>query len=814
MKIRPSSLLCLLVFAGAMSASPLVTIDGPGVRAPDPAGDGAKDDQFASATAIEGDLMVAGAPMDDVGTAIDQGSAYVYRRRNGTWTLEQKLVGPDGHSGDLFGTDVDIASGRIFIGVPGRDQDGRDLQGAAYVFERTNGNWQAVATLDIPSSHATASPSAKGGSASGDRFGNTLDADGERVVIGAYAWRDAQQEQVGAAFVFERQGSAWTLRQRLNGSGMSRSFRFGEDVAVRGTTIAVADDLSELTAGIITGSVHVFELGATFTQSHLATDAGRPYRIAIGDNLIAVGNLTSNASEAYAIRRTPNGWSAALPLALQREQIPDRTYQTPVAISGTRAVFACANELQVFELSSGTPTATVVTLPASNDAKPFASTAAVDGETMLAGGPFRTFDGVIASGTIDVFNRIGGQWPRAQTVGRPRGNGGSYFGANLAADDQHVLIGEPNRRSDSALVGQAWIARIDANGVAGLQSLTPADLPDGAQFGYATAVKGDTAVVGAPLWSNTDSCCGAAVVYRRVNGSWQEETRLYPPAGSGIQEFGRSVAVVEDRIAVGAPNDAQGFGRVVLFERRNGAWQETHQFSAPSGSGADRSQSRFGAAVVLQDNEIFIGVPRAYSGAPAGQGMVFVHVTNGSVWTESARLTSVSPSPEFEARLLGAALAVDGDILAIGAPMQGWTAPDIYESGRVHIVRRIGGIWTPQEVLIASDADRYARFGASLALSGTSLLVGAYRHDVAGALLAGHAYRFRQVAGQFQETERFELNPANESDALGSAVGLSGPHLIFGAMGRAAPGATGNPAEGAIYAIIDPEMLIFRAGFE
>ena len=100
--------------------------------------------EFGQAIAVDGDTMVVGSYLEDVGTVADAGAAYVYvRNDNNTpadesddfWQQQAKLVATDGVSGHLFGAAVSISGDSIAIGARGDDEFGEDT-GAVYVFHR------------------------------------------------------------------------------------------------------------------------------------------------------------------------------------------------------------------------------------------------------------------------------------------------------------------------------------------------------------------------------------------------------------------------------------------------------------------------------------------------------------------------------------------------------------------------------------------------------------------------------------------------------------------------------------------------------
>ncbi len=102
------------------------------------ASDGATGDELGSAVATDGDIAVAGAHRDDVGTNWDQGSAYVFVKPNtgwaGTMTEAAKLTASDGAALDLFGNEVAVSGGTVVVGAPWSDVGAKFDQGSAYVF--------------------------------------------------------------------------------------------------------------------------------------------------------------------------------------------------------------------------------------------------------------------------------------------------------------------------------------------------------------------------------------------------------------------------------------------------------------------------------------------------------------------------------------------------------------------------------------------------------------------------------------------------------------------------------------------------------
>ncbi len=154
------------------------------------AADGEEGDFFALDIAISGNTIVVAAPLDDIGTAEDQGSAYVFVRNGTTWTQQAKLTAADGGEFESFAENVAISGDIIVAGSSSSLVEG-DYRGAAYVFVRNGAAWTQRAKLTVP-----ASPTF-------DFYGSRVAISGNDIIVGA------PEQQIGANM---RQGSAYIFR--------------------------------------------------------------------------------------------------------------------------------------------------------------------------------------------------------------------------------------------------------------------------------------------------------------------------------------------------------------------------------------------------------------------------------------------------------------------------------------------------------------------------------------------------------------------------------------------------------------------------
>ncbi|MBN2600242.1 MAG: FG-GAP repeat protein, partial [Candidatus Thermoplasmatota archaeon] len=136
-------------------------------------------DRFGLSVAIQHDRVVAGARLCNTGF---KGAVYLFKKEDGTWMEEQKLVPSDSTGGQCFGQAVAIDGDCIFVGAPGDDEN----TGSAYVFAYEGDTWREVQKLKATDP------------ATNDEFGFAICVQGNTAIIGKYA----EDDFTGSAYVF------------------------------------------------------------------------------------------------------------------------------------------------------------------------------------------------------------------------------------------------------------------------------------------------------------------------------------------------------------------------------------------------------------------------------------------------------------------------------------------------------------------------------------------------------------------------------------------------------------------------------------
>ena len=149
-------------------------------------------------------------------------------------------------------------------------------------------------------------------------------------------------------------------------------------------------------------------------------------------------------------------------------------------------------------------------------------------------------------------------------------------------------------------------------------------------------------------------------------------------------------------------------------------------------------------------------------------------------------------------------VAVSGDIAFVGAFQEDGAGS---QAGAAYIYQRgLGGAdnWGELKKVIASDAEAGDEFGASVAISGDTAVVGKPRDD-AGGSLAGAAYVFGRDQGgvdNWGEANKLTASDAETGDRLGG-VAVSGDTAIAGAPREDAAGADAGAAY--IFDLLQPK---------
>lgn len=279
-------------------------------------------------------------------------------------------------------------------------------------------------------------------------------------------------------------------------------------------------------------------------------------------------------------------------------------------------------------------------------------------------------------------------------------------------------------------------------------------------FGYSVAMDGNTAVVGVPFGSNSQQ--GAAYVFVQDGTTWTQQAELTASDGQPGDYFGWSVAISGGTVVVGAFSHL-GAGAAYVFVQNGATWTQQAELSPSDGVGG----GYFGWSVSVSGSTAMVG-------APFDTAAGYLFVQNGTTWTQQAELTAPSGG---DGDYAGWSVAISGGTAFLAVP---W--PNGSELGVVYVFAQNGTTWTQQAALTASDELLGDGFGESVAVSGSTVVVGSSFHPWSKLSAGpGAAYVFAGSGGTW--SQQAELTPSNGSkdDDFGTSVAITGGTAVVGA---------------------------------
>ena len=267
-------------------------------------------------------------------------------------------------------------------------------------------------------------------------------------------------------------------------------------------------------------------------------------------------------------------------------------------------------------------------------------------------------------GAAYIFVRSGDTWKQQAKLAAPDPEDEDAFGFAVSIDRNTAIVGVPMDDDAGNNSGSAYIFVRDGNAWKQQAKLVPQDLVGFDVFGGAVFVHGNTAVVGASGHSHNGlRFPGAAYVFVREGTTWVEQAKLTADDAASSDSFGKSVALFNDTIIVGAPvADIEGkkdAGAAYVFAREGDTWKQQVKLIRK----AERKGDQFGSGVAVAGNLAIVGaagVEEAGVGAGAAYGFARVD----GVWEEKDK---VQPDDEGPRMNFGAWVAISGDMVVVSA---------------------------------------------------------------------------------------------------------------------------------------------------
>lgn len=492
------------------------------------ASDGATDDSFGNAVGIDGDRVIIGSYGNDA-MGESSGAAYVFERNFGgaeTWGEIKKIFPDDGDEWDRFGQVVAISGETITVGANWDEENGYG-SGSAYVFNRNQGstdNWGKTTKL-LPVDM---------GELPGDRFGISAAIDFDRAVVGAYNAQDIYGSGFGGAYIFERDHGGtdnWGQFRRVGAYSLGATGdRFGWSVSICGDLVVVGAPYDD-DNGTSSGSIYIFD------RNKLGSDSW-------GYDLVKKITPIDGAPSDYF------GWS--VDIFIDTVVVGAYGDDDDGSVSGSAYIFerneggldnwGLVKKLTAFDGAAGNE---------------FGRSVSVFLDTIVVGA-CKDDDFGINSGSIYIFDRNTEWWGLEKKVSTGDMGAYDYFGYSVSVTWEKVLVGAYGDDDNGSGSGAAYVFNHNEGGLGNwglVKKILASDGAAGDAFGHAVDISGNWAVVGAYYDDDNGSNSGSAYTFDEYEGgagNWGEINKITDSNGAANDLFGDAVAIFPETVVVGA----------------------------------------------------------------------------------------------------------------------------------------------------------------------------------------------------------------------------------------------------------------------
>ena len=731
------------------------------------ASDGAIHADFGLRVAIDGERVIVGAPGANIGMARDQGAAYIFVRSGTVWNQEIKLTGADSNAGYEFGQNVAISGVTAVVGsFRGGGENGA---GAAYVFVKGT-IWTQQQKLFAADGAVF------------DLFSETgLAISGETIIVGARGANIGETPGQGAAYIFTRSGSTWTLQQKLTAPDGVAFAGFGRSVAINGETVIVGawKDNDGINSP---GAAYVFVRSGIFwpLQQKLVADITRQFGVAVaidGETAIIGSNFDGplfNQGSAFVFVRNGTTWTQQQKLTAPDAAAGDR-FGLGVAMSGeTVIVGAVFNGGGGSAYIYGTRASTLVTPP----------------------------EKIAFSSNRDGNNEIYVMNPDGSGQMRLTNDPGSDLHPSFTADESAITFS--STRDGNA---EIYLMNSDGSNPTRLTNNAASDTQpsfsrDGLRIVFISNRDGNDEIyiINADgtnqrrLTNNSVvdsdpsfSPAGTRILFERLDGIGNRDIYTMNAAdGSGVT---RLTTAASDDLSASFSRD----GTRIAFA------------SAQDGNNEIYVMNAIGTNQTRLTNNSFTDIEPTFS--PDGTRIAFQSDRNGNFeiysmnadGTNQSRLTTnsaIDAAPDWgglpsttgrlsagdgtQNSFFGSSVAISGDTAIVGAygAIVGGSS-----NGAAYVFVRVGGAWIEQQKLVAADGASLDFFGISVAISGETAVVGARFDDIGAGTDQGSVYVFVRSGTTWTQQQKLTAANGVNNDRLGWSVAINGETAVVGAIG-------------------------------
>ena len=373
-----------------------------------------------------------------------------------------------------------------------------------------------------------------------DHFlGTSVSVHGDTAVIGTYTENAVATAESACAYVYERVNGVWAEQAKLTVSDEAPNGFVGYKVSIYGDTIVIGA-YTNVNGSTNLGSAYVFErINGVWKEQAKLTASDRTgnndyfgYSVSISGSTIVVGAYTAQVNltkvgSAYVYERINGVWTEQKKL---------------------RASDGAANDF-------------------------FGHSVSISGDTIMVGAHGAKVNGAGDAGSVYVYERVNGSWTETEQakLTAPVVATFDFFGRSLSLSGDLLAVGAEDANAIGASFhGAVYVYERISGGWTFQKKLTATDRVIDDWFGQTLSVSGDTIVAGASAAdANEISNSGSVYVYERINGAWNDGTKLAAFDGAAETFFGYSVSISGNTLVAGCPatynDETNGYGSAYFY---------------------------------------------------------------------------------------------------------------------------------------------------------------------------------------------------------------------------------------------------------
>jgi hypothetical protein len=633
----------------------------------------------------------------------------------------------------------------------------------------------------------------------------------------------------------------WGEVQKILATDGAASDYFGYSVAVSGDTVLVGAHRDDA-KGNDSGSAYIFyrdqggpdnwgEVQKIWPAEGAASDFFG-YSVSVSGDIVVVGahqddDIGSNSGSAYIYYRDqggPGNWGEVKKITAGDGAASD-FFGFSVAVSeNTIAVGAYRDDdngsdsgsVYIFYRDEGGPNiwGEIQKIIPDDGAgiDYFGYRLSLDGDSLVVGA-HNDDDFGVASGSAYIFYRDQGgidAWGEVRKIAGNDAKGDDYFGFSVSISADTVVAGVYNDDDYGSESGSACIFIDNQGGINNWGQVKKITAGDGAAgelvsdgtaydyFGSSVDISGDTMVIGAHQDDDSGGNSGSVYVFYRTPGTtdnWIQVKKISPVDATAAAHFGYSVAIDGDTLVVGAYFDDENgreSGSAYVFYRDAGGtdnWGQVKKITAEDIAGYDR----FGSSVGVSGDIVVVGAIRDDdNGANSGSAYIFFREAGGpDNWGQVQKLTADDGAA---GDYFGGSVAISGDTVVVGAYGLNDSLGTDRGAGYIYYRDQGGADNWGQVKKLHEQAGLY--FGYSVDIDGDTIVVGSH-YDTSYYWTTGKAFVFDRDEGGKDNWDRVAVatpTDGDDNDFFGYSVSISGNTVVVGAIQHDATGTNSGAA--------------------